>query len=205
MLKRGFVAFALIALATPMRAEEPRRQLEAHAHGEGRLAIAIEGKRLEMELEVPAHDILGFEHAARTASQKKVLADARKRLARLAGVIVLTPAAGCKLSSVKVSVLGAAGGNDGDHDHGHNAEKKSNAAKVDDRSHKQEEHGAHSEFRVTYAVDCAAPGKLGPVSFDYFKAFKGAGKLNVTVVGPKGQSSYVVTRDKPVLDLSGVS
>jgi hypothetical protein len=41
--------------------------------------------------------------------------------------------------------------------------------------------------------------------FDYFKAFKGADKLDVTVIGPKGQSSFVVTREKPVLDLAGLS
>ena len=43
------------------------------------------------------------------------------------------------------------------------------------------------------------------IAFDYFKAFKGADKLDVTVIGPKGQSSFVVTRERPVLDLGGLS
>jgi len=204
MLKRSLIALALIGFATPTEAQEPRRQLGAHSHGEGRLAIAIEGKQIEMELETPASDILGFEHAPTTAAQKKALADAKKRLGKLAGLFALTPAAGCKLGAAKVDVLGAAAGEGKahDHEHDHAHEEKAGQAKADDHDH---DHGAHSEFKVTYTIECATPGKLGTVAFDYFKAFKGAQKLDVTVIGPKGQSSYVVTREKPVLDLSGVS
>lgn len=205
MLNRSLIAIALIGLAAPTLAQEPRRQLDAHSHGEGRLAIAIEGKRLEMELEAPASDIIGFEHAPRTKAQRKTMADAKKQLGRLAGLFVLTADAGCKLKTADVDVLGAAAGSKAkghDHDHGHDHGKKGKAAKADDHDH---DHGSHSEFKVTYAIECAAPEKLGTVAFDYFKAFTGAQKLNVTVIGPKGQSSYVVTREKPVLDLSGVS
>jgi len=202
MLKRSLVATALIAFAMPAVGQEARRQLDAHSHGEGRLAIAIEGKAIEMELEAPASDIIGFEHAPKTKAQKQALVDARKRLGKLAGVMVLSPEAGCKLKSTDVDVLGAAAGGKG-HDHDHDDHgKKAGAAKTDDHDH---EHGSHSEFKVTYKVECAAPEKLGSVAFDYFKSFKGAEKLDVTVIGPKGQSSYVVTREKPVLDLSGVS
>jgi len=207
MFKRSLIAMTLLGLAAPTFAQDARRQLDAHAHGEGRLAIAIEGPRLEMELETPASDILGFEHAPRTKAQKKALADARKRLASLAGLLTLPDAAGCKLTSAKVEVLGAAAGggkkgHDHDHGHGHDHKAADSKGKADDHGH---DHGAHSEFKVTYAVACATPAKLDTIAFDYFKAFKGAEKLSVTVIGPKGQSSYVVTREKPVLDLSGVS
>lgn len=210
MLNRSLIAIALIGLAVPALAQdqEARRQLDAHSHGEGRLAIAIEGKTVEMELEAPASDIIGFEHAPRTKAQRKTLADARKQLGKLAGVMVLTPEAGCKLASADVDVVGAVveakgkkgKGHSHGHSHGHDHGKKAESAKADDH-----DHGAHSEFKVTYKVECATPEKLGSVAFDYFKSFKGAEKLNVTVIGPKGQSSYVVTREKPVLDLSGVS
>jgi hypothetical protein len=200
MLKRGFIALVLVGLAVPTAAQEMRRQLGAHSHGEGHLAIAIEGSRLQMELDVPASDILGFEHAPKSASQKKALADAKAQLAQLKGLFVLTPEAGCKLASADVDVVGPAAGNEAAHDHDH--DKQVGAGKSGEHHH---EHGSHSEFKVTYAVECASPAKLGTMAFDYFKSFKGAQKLDVTVIGPKGQSSYVVTREKPVLDLSGVS
>jgi hypothetical protein len=204
MLDRSLVAIALIGLAVPALAQDARRQLEAHTHGEGQLAIAIEGKRVEMELTAPASDIIGFEHAPRTKAQRKTLADARVQLGRLAGTFALAPAAGCKLVSADVDVLGAAAGTKGKsgHDHGHDHDHDGNAHAGKDDGH---EHGTHSEFKVTYAIACDSPDKLASMTFDYFKTFKGAEKLNVTVIGPKGQSGYVVTRDKPVLDLSGVS
>ncbi len=207
---RCALPIVLLALvATPASGQEPRRQLEAHTHGEGRLAIAIEGSKVQMELEAPASDIVGFEHAPSTAAQRKTLADAKVRLAKAETLFVLSPAAGCKLASAEVVATGALAGPakggkaaDHDHDHDHGKGGKAEAAKSGEKA---EEHGAHSEVRANYAFECAAVDKLGGIAFDYFKAFKGADKLDVTVIGPKGQSSFAVTRKKAVLDLSGLS
>ena len=43
--------------------DHEKRQLDSHEHGVSTLKIAIEGKELNMELESPANDIIGFEHA----------------------------------------------------------------------------------------------------------------------------------------------
>ncbi len=42
------------------------------------------------------------------------------------------------------------------------------------------------------------------MTFEYFNVFAGAQELDVSVVSPKGQSSYEVKRDKPSLDLTGI-
>lgn len=202
---RRVLPIALLSLfATPSVAQDARRQLDAHAHGEGRLAIAIEGAKLQMELEAPASDIVGFEHAPSNAAQRKTLAEAKERLAKAQALFVLAPAAGCKLASASIEVLGALAGKGKPHTHaGHaHGEKAKPASKPAGSS---AEPSAHSELKATYAFDCAAVDKLGSIAFDYFKAFKGADKLDVTVIGPKGQSSFVVTRQKPVLDLAGLS
>jgi hypothetical protein len=208
---RRALPIALLALAAfPAMAQEPRRQLEAHTHGEGRLAIAIEGSRVQMELEAPASDVVGFEHAPRTAAQRKALADAKARLAKAAALFVLAPAAGCKLATAAVEAVGALAGSakgkaDADHDHGEADKAKSAAKPADKPGEKAEEHGSHAEIHANYSFDCSDVGKLGSIAFDYFKVFKGADKLDVTVIGPKGQSSFVVTRKKPLLDLAGLS
>lgn len=198
------VPIALLCLtAVPAIGQDARRQLEAHAHGEGRLAIAIEGGKLQMELEAPASDIVGFEHAPSTAPQRKALATAKERLAKASMLFVLPPAAECKLTSAKVDVIGALAGEGKAHaGHAHD-ERKQAGAKAADKS--TEPAAAHSELKAAYTFDCAAIGKLGSIAFDYFKAFKAANKLEVTVIGPKGQSRLVVTREKPVLDLAGLS
>lgn len=218
MMRLALTSIVVVGLAAPAFAQDARRQLEAHSHGEGRLAIAIDGARVEMELEAPAQDIVGFEHAPGNTRQRTAIADAKKRLAKLSDVLVLSSDAGCKLTSAKVEVTGAAAGKGKGHSHGHGhghshghkhgeaqtADPKK-AAKEPAKDQKADAHDAHSEFKAVYALDCAAPAKLASITFDYFKHFKGAEKLAVTVIGPKGQSSFAVTRAKPVLDLAGLS
>ena len=42
------------------------------------------------------------------------------------------------------------------------------------------------------------------MTFEYFNVFAGAQELDVSVISPKGQSSFEVKRDKPSLDLTGI-
>lgn len=47
--------------------------LSAHEHGAVKLAFAIEGKTVDIELEGPSESFLGFEHKPTSAEDKKVL------------------------------------------------------------------------------------------------------------------------------------
>lgn len=192
------ICLAIVLAASTAMAQEQRRHLDAHAHGQGTLAIAIEGKSLQVELEAPAGDIVGFEHAPASSSEKKAVADAKTRLATPGEIFTLPSVAGCKLAAAKVDILGAAAGTakaSPKHSHGKAAKPAEEAADA----------GRHSEFRATYAFDCDDTGKLQAIGFNYFKHFKGAEKLVVTIIGPKGQSRSEVTRARPVLDLAGTT
>jgi hypothetical protein len=181
---------AIAAAAFPAFAEGPQRQLGAHIHGHGRLNIAIEGKKMSMELEVPGADVVGFEHEPSTPDQRAALAEARAKLANAAALFAPAPKAGCVLDRVKVSTEAE----HDPHDHG----DKSSAS-----SHEKE--GAeHSEFHGEYTFVCASPSRLTSMTFDYFKEFPNAQELDITIVSPKGQSSFEVKRDKPSLDLTGI-
>lgn len=197
------LAFALGS--TLANAQDTRRQPGAHTHGEGLLAIAIDGNRLQLELEAPASDIVGFEHSPKTAAQKKAIADAKARLAKPGDLFKLSPDAACKLVSANVEVLGAAAGAakasaHAGHSHGKAAQGEAKAAEQSADAGVQ-----HSEFRATYALDCATPAKLRSISFDYFTLFKRAEKLDVTVIGPQGQTRGEATRAKPVFDFGGTT
>ncbi|MDX2155375.1 MAG: DUF2796 domain-containing protein [Hyphomicrobiaceae bacterium] len=202
--KLATAAALIAAAALPAMAQDARRQLEAHAHGQGRLGVAIDGSRVEIELEAPASDIVGFEHAPANAKQRKAIADAKAVLARADNVVRLSPEAGCKLISAKVEVIGAAAGKPDAHGHkghGHahaDAKPQANGAATPAEAQ-------HSEVHATYALDCQAPGNIRTLAFEYFKRFKAAAKLDVTVIGPKGQARVEASREKPVVDLAGVS
>ena len=59
-----------LALSTTAFAEEGFRQHEAHVHGHVELNIAQDGKELLMEITAPGADVVGFEHAPKTAEQE---------------------------------------------------------------------------------------------------------------------------------------
>ena len=98
----GLVAMSL--LAYPTRGEEGHRELGPHVHGHGTLNIAIEDKRVSMELEVPGMDIVGFEHAPSTDDQKAAVEKAKARLEKPLGVFSLPAAAGCTVAEAKVAI-----------------------------------------------------------------------------------------------------
>jgi hypothetical protein len=181
---------AMAATALPAWAEGPQRQLGAHVHGHGRLNIAIEGKKMSMELEVPGADIVGFEHEPSTPGQRAALAEARAKLANAAALFAPEPKAGCALDRVTVST-------EAEHDHHDHGDKSA-------ASSQEKEGGGHSEFHGEYTFVCTSPSRLTSMTFDYFKEFPNAQELDVTIVSAKGQLSFEVKRDKPSLDLTGI-
>jgi hypothetical protein len=200
----ALVAMALLPAST--RAEEAHRELGPHVHGHGTLNIAVEDKRLSLELEVPGMDIVGFEHAPSTDEQKAVVEKAKAELAKPLSVFGLPAAAGCSVASANVAIE-AEHHHDGDDDHDHDhaaadADHKDGAADHDHDEH--EGHEGHNEFHVTYALDCSQPSELSSIEFPYFKLFGGAHDLTVNVVTAKAQTKYEVSRDKPSLDLGGI-
>jgi hypothetical protein len=183
MVRRLFVLSAVaVCIGFAAQAEE-HRQLGAHVHGNGRLNIAMEDKTFSLELEAPGADIAGFEHEANTQEDRAALEDAKAKLADGLALFTPPPAAGCVLKSAKISTEAE-----------HEKEEQGKAA---------EEHH-HSEFHAEYAFECASPSQATAIAFGYFKAFPNAQSLDVSVISPKGQSSYEVTRDKPSLSLTGI-
>jgi hypothetical protein len=180
-------------------AEEAHHQLGPHMHGHGILNIAIENMRLEMQLEVPAMDILGFEHDATTDAQKEAVEKAKAELASPLALFKLPAAAGCTVADPKVELVA---------ERHHEGEEAGHAADDNHAAGAGHDHddvrGGHKEFHVTYALNCARPASLTSIQFDYFKSFAGAQGLTVNVVTARAQNTYEVTRDAPGLALGGM-
>lgn len=198
---------ALTALSTLLAGTataQPKRELSAHEHGAGTLNIAIEQGRIEMELEVPADDIVGFEHVARTTKQKAAVSAAKKTLGAPLALFKLPSAAGCKLETTKVEVqVEAPEKSAAAPMKTEPAKDKHGHAHADHKDHKDE--AGHSEFHATYTLVCSAPDKIAEIAFGYFASFKKAEKLTVNIVSASGQKQYQVTRKSPRLTLGGAS
>jgi hypothetical protein len=192
-LSRIIAAIAVLgALALrPAAADQQRRELGAHEHGRGTLNIAIEGARINMELEVPGMDVVGFEHAVKSRDEMAAVERGKQLLMGALSLFALPAAAGCELTDAKVALEAE------DHDEvaGKDSEEDGTAPHAEE---------GHRQFHAEYAVECASPRNLTSIDFGYFRIFAAAQKLDVSMITAKGQVKFEVKRDTPHIDLAGM-
>lgn len=194
MFLRIFSSVILLAAYPASAISETKRQLDAHEHGHGMLNIAVEDQLLVMELEVPGADIVGFEHAATSQSDRAAFEAAKNSLATSTSLFSLPEAAGCKLTETNVEFSG--GDEHYDKDHSSSGHASHGADK--------ERANEHAEFHVAYAFRCNDIGALGSIGFPYFDQFPNAEELDVTVITDKGQKQFEVNRERNRIDLHGM-
>src|SRR3989338_5768375 len=81
LLALPFALLPLAALAAEHSHEHADHgSLDAHEHGAAMLNVVLDGQVLELELESPAMNLVGFEHAAKSTADKTKVAAARSQL-----------------------------------------------------------------------------------------------------------------------------
>jgi len=182
--------FALLPLAVAHAAQEhdhdhEHGSLAAHEHGVGRLNAALDGQTLDLELESPAMNLVGFEHAATTDADKAKVAAVRAQLEKPLTLFNLPKAAGCvvAIQELESPLFGDKPHADDDHDEdGH------------DKDAKGEHHHDHSEIHAHYHFTCSAPGALQSLDLtNIFNTFPATQKIQVQLIGPSGQQGVEVT------------
>ncbi|NQD54735.1 DUF2796 domain-containing protein [Pseudomonas sp. CM25] len=154
--------------------------LGAHEHGVAKLNAVLDGNTLELELDSPAMNLVGFEHAASSDADKAKVAAVRQQLEKPLQLFGLPATAGCKedQQALESPLFGdtAKADDDGDaHEHGHQ----------------------HSDIGAHYQLTCANPEKLTQVDLaPLFKAFPATQKINVQLIGPNGQKGVEATPAK---------
>lgn len=179
--------FALLPLAAAHAVDEhdhdhEHGSLSAHEHGVGRLNAALDGQTLELELESPAMNLVGFEHAATTDADKAKVAAARAKLENPLALFNLPKAAGCKIATQELEspLFGDKPDADDDHD------------EADKDGH--EHHHEHSEIQAHYQFSCSAPGALKTLDLaNIFNTFPATQKIQVQLISPSGQQGVEVT------------
>ncbi|NMX66021.1 DUF2796 domain-containing protein [Pseudomonas sp. WS 5111] len=180
--------FALLPLAAQAADEHnhdhdhEHGSLDAHEHGVGRLNAVLDGKALELELESPAMNLVGFEHLATTDADKAKVAAARKQLEQPLVLFSLPKAAGCVVSTQELE--SPLFGDKPDDDHDHATDGKGAAAHDHD----------HSEIHAHYQFTCANPTALKNLDLaNIFKTFPATQKIQVQLIGPSGQQGVEAT------------
>ena len=153
-----------------------------HAHGAAELRVVVDGQQLEIALESPLDNVLGFEHAPRTDKQRAAVRAMAGKLRQAQTLFVPTAAAQCTLASVQLASAALP------------ADLLGEPKPAPPEASKDED--GHADLDATFTFKCASPAQLKGMDVGLMQAFPGFRKLNVQVVGPKGQSATVLTPGK---------
>ena len=172
------------------------RELDAHEHGAASLDIALDGDRLYIDLDTPADNVLGFEHAPSTDTGNETVEMARRFL-ESADPYVPTAAAGCSLESAEVSIELAAESDEehgedhdeGEHGHGEDHTGEEHAADGSDEDAHDSEGGTHSDIASSHVFVCASPDRLETLAVTLFDTFDGFEEIDAQLIGPGGQTA----------------
>ena len=150
---------------------------KAHEHGALKLDVAIDGNQLTIEMQAPLDNLLGFERAPRTDAERKAADEVLARLRspdKGAALFAADAGALCTLSKaeVRAPVL----------------EPVANPAT---RASGKDE---HADLDARYEFNCAKPDELRSLDIGLFGAFKRIQRIDVQVVGPKGQVKVTMKR-----------
>ncbi len=193
-----FLAASLALVAAPGLAcahgkhakQEKHEEHAAHQHGHGRFNLAIEKQSVLIELEIPANDIVGFEHEAKTDKDKAAVAAAKAKLGDPLRLFGIPKAAECKLDKSEITI--------------ETGEEALEQSQKEPPASKPSEKPAHAEFHAQYTLQCAKPTELKALDFAFFKEFPNAVELEVFVLGEKGQMKGEASRKSPKLAIKGV-
>ena len=211
------LSLAIVALhsVVPAHAQE----LGAHEHGAAQLDVLIDGDMLLIDLDTPAANVLGFEHAPSTDEQRDAVASARALL-ESGELFVPDAAAGCTLDSAEVEIALADEDaehsdehHDDEHEEGHDEEHGDEHAEDHDDEH-ADDHGdehadhedaVHSDITAAYAYRCDEPAALDQVTTTLFGAFDGGFEdIDVQLAGPGGQSAAELSPQQTTIELEAI-
>jgi hypothetical protein len=178
---------ALLSTLSAQAADNP----DAHSHGQARLQLAVMDQKVDLVLESPSVNLIGFEHRPRTKAQREALARTKDWLATTA-LIDTADKASCRVldASVSHSLMGREKGH-AHNEHGHTPAKHDEHAPHGERE--QEKAGdSHSEFTVSQQLRCDGLRPARDLSTLLLERFSGIELLRVEWVTGTSQGSVIL-------------
>lgn len=209
---------ALLLASPALDAQQELRRGDVHQHSVATAQLAIEDGRLDLSLQFPGANLVGFEHPPRNAAQAEALETATARLA--AGDWLVLPAdAGCRTTvsvdrpgfAVEASMADEAGPTSAfdapsdphhhdDHDHVDHDHADHDHGEHSHDDHDHGDHG-HAEFHVVVVADCSNPAALVRIALDLFDGWPDNRSIRVDAITANRQWRQELTDAAPGIDL----
>lgn len=164
----------VLALVAPFQLAEAHSP-KAHRHGASEIEVTIEGARVQIRLQSPMEDLVGFERKPRNDREReliKVMGDQLGSGTRLFG---LPAAAGCAQKS---------------HDWSAPVLEQKYAAKDDD----------HADVKANWVLECASPKAIKSLTVNLFDVFARVKTVSVQLVAADAQRGGNLTSGKRQLN-----
>lgn len=178
------LAMSLLLLSSTRGATAERRHGEVHVHGIASINIAVEGTKAVVEFRAPAENIIGFEHEAKSESDRKKRDAALMRLRERGDrMFVFDSRLGCRSAEMKATI-------GGETPVGAEAQSGKREQTKDKTS------GEHREVHASFSVLCDKPLAGSRVQFRVYEQFPEIHEAKVQVISDAQQSATTIKRDK---------
>lgn len=173
--------------------------LGAHQHGVAQLNLVVEGSRIEMELDSPADNLVGFEYIPSREEDLAKVRAVREQLKDAANLFRFPAAAQCtqqnaSLSSPLFAALDESGAGHAEHQHEHQH------GHAHDHQHSDAQGAsAHNDIEAQYQFECVNPGALDRIDVVLFEQFPATERLVLQVISEKGQQGGELTAAQNVI------
>lgn len=164
-----------MAVSTNVLANEEFRSHDAHVHGKVEVNIAQDGQELLVEVTAPGADVVGFEHAPKTAEQKALFEQAIAQLNKPEELF------GFNNTSCTLKFKSVTNTLEGDHD--------------DHEGHDHSE-GGHGEFTAEYHYQCSDIANLNTVNTQWFSKFSNTKSMTVNLLTDSVQTQEVLNAER---------
>lgn len=176
--------------------DHEHRQHGAHVHGVAALNLALEGNEVQIELDSPAANIVGFEHAPSSPDDRSALDKAVATLEDGDTLFRFNADAGCRMETATVTSEMLDGEHDKHDRHAHDESEGHNhqGAPAHQGEHEHDHEGeSHSDIEAAYHFECEAPDKLTRLTVEVFEAFPGMEEIKVQYVIERNQGAAELT------------
>lgn len=162
----------VLLLAATATGALPARAGPAHQHGVATLDVSVEASRVTLYLNTPLDNLLGYERAPRTDTERQQAAAAVARLKAADQLFRIDGNAGCTLAKVTLTsaVLGL---------------PVASAAPDKD---------GHADLEGRFEFSCTAGARAGFVEVALFDAFPQLKRVELQLILPRGQMKATLVR-----------
>jgi len=184
-MRRMLAATAFALAATSAAAAPP------HVHGVATVDVALDGRRLEIDVDSPLDNLVGFEHAPRSGKEREAIDRMVASFGRPETLFAPTAAAACAVKSVQLaspvidaSLLAA---------HGVTALPPAQL----------HEEAGHADLDAAIVFDCARPESLERLEVRMFAAFARVVRIDAQVVTSERQFAARLTASANAIAFRG--